>query len=118
MPPHVVCVAVQQHGVLLEVGLQLSPDQVVALLLLELHCTQQPPFIRPRPECWKGCLPVVCCEACSAQMNLNGGAAPSLVTRWMSCSWLATAASEGLAGSRWRRLPPSGSRPQCWRGRC
>ena len=42
MPPHVVCVAVQQHGVLLEVGLQLSPDQVVALLLLELHCTQQP----------------------------------------------------------------------------
>ena len=104
MPPHVVCVAVQQHGMLLKVGLQLSPDQVVALLLLELNCTQHPPCIRPRPRSASACC--LLRRMFSAQMNLNGGVGPSLVRRWMSCSWLATAASEGLAATQWRSLPP------------
>lgn len=42
MASYVVRVAMQEGSVLLQVRLQLPPHQLVALLLLELHCRQEP----------------------------------------------------------------------------
>lgn len=54
MAPQVVGVSVEQRSMLVQVRLQLPPHQVVAFLLLEVHCRRQ---VQRSSHCYPSLLP-------------------------------------------------------------